>query len=256
MHTIYDTDGPVATLTFNRPEARNALTFQMYRDLAKVCEAVGQDEAVRALILSAAGEKAFASGTDIKEFQAFAGAEDAIVYEREIGAVLTAVEACSVPTIAALSGACAGGGFAIAACCDIRIAQDNLRLGLPIARTLGNCLSIETIARFKALVGQARLTELIFTARLMPAAEALSAGVVSEVWPDRDALDARAVELARIVASQAPTTLGVTKEALRRLRRETAPSDDDLIRRAYGSQDFREGLAAFLDKRAPMWVGK
>lgn len=256
-HLRFAVEGPVAVLTFNRPEARNALTFQMYRDLAAICRIVGETATLRAFVLMAEGERAFASGTDMKEFRGFSGPEDAIAYEREVGAVLTQVEACPVPTIAVLSGACTGGGFGIAACCDIRIAQANLQVGLPMARTLGNCLAIVNLARFSALMGSARLAELMLTTRLMPAKEALSIGVVSEILPDREALLSRAMELATTIASHAPITLQVTKEGLRRIRASSRDlNGNDLILRAYGSQDFQEGLSAFFDKRAARWTGR
>ncbi|MGV6874219.1 enoyl-CoA hydratase [Pseudochelatococcus sp. B33] len=256
-HLRFTADGPVAVLTFNRPEARNALTFQMYRDVGAICRMIGEAGAFRALILMAEGERAFASGTDMKEFRSFSKPEDAIAYEREVGGVLDRIEACPVPTIAVLSGACTGGGLGIAACCDIRIAQANLQLGLPMARTLGNCLAVVNLARFSALMGQARLAELMMTARLMPAAEALSIGAVSEVLLGREALCVRAMELAAAIASHAPITLQVTKEGLRRLRASSREIDSsDLILRAYGSRDFQEGLSAFLDKRKPRWTGE
>jgi enoyl-CoA hydratase/carnithine racemase len=160
-----------------------------------------------------------------------------------------------VPTIAAIAGACTGGGAGIAAACDLRIAAANARFGFPIGRTLGNCLSMANIARLAALIGPARVTEIIFTARLLDAEEARSAGLVSEVLPDAAALADRTAALAALVASQAPLTLRATKEALRRLR-ENLPPDEDLIRLCYASADFREGMEAFLNKRPPVWQGR
>ncbi|HEY8289620.1 MAG TPA: enoyl-CoA hydratase-related protein, partial [Acetobacteraceae bacterium] len=175
-------------------------------------------------------------------------------YEARIDRVIGAIERCPVPTIAAIGGACTGGGAAIAAGCDIRIAAANARFGFPIARTLGNCLSMSNLARLSALVGPARVIEMIFTARLFSAEEALSAGLVSQVLPDQTALEARATELAVTLAGHAPLTMRATKEALRRLR-DALPPDEDLIRLCYESQDFREGMDAFLTKRTPIWKG-
>jgi enoyl-CoA hydratase len=168
--------------------------------------------------------------------------------------VLGALERCTVPVIAAVSGACTGGGAGIAAACDLRLAAANARFGFPIARTLGNCLSMANLARLSALIGPGRVTEMIFTARLLGAEEALSVGLVSEVVADHAALMTRAEALARLVAGNAPLTLRATKEALRRLR-EQLPPDEDLIRMCYTSDDFREGMEAFLAKRAPVWKG-
>ncbi len=164
------------------------------------------------------------------------------------------MERCPVPTIAAISGACTGGGAGIAAACDMRIAAGNARFGFPIARTLANCLSMSNIARLSALVGTARVIEMIYTARLFSAQEALAVGLVTEVVEDLAALEARATALAALVGSHAPLTMRATKEAVRRLR-DNLPPDEDLIRMCYDSQDFREGMEAFLTKRAPVWRG-
>ena len=223
----------------------------MYERLAEIATAPGE---VRVLIITGAGEKAFAAGTDINQFRAFSTPEDALGYEARIDRVLVTIECCPVPTIAAIAGACTGGGAAIAAACDMRIAAANARFGFPIARTLGNCLSVSNIARLTALVGSARVIEMIYTARLFSASEALGAGLITEMLPDQAALEARALELATLLAGHAPLTMRATKEALRRLR-DNLPPDEDLIRMCYSSQDFREGMDAFLTKRAPVWSG-
>jgi len=249
---LYEARDGIGRITFNRPQARNALTFPMYERLAEITADPGD---VRVLILTGAGDKAFAAGTDINQFRSFSSGQDALDYEARIDRVVGTLERCRVPTIAAIVGACTGGGAAIAAGCDLRIAASNARFGFPIARTLGNCLSMSNIARLAALVGPARVTEMIFTARLYSASEALSAGLVTEVLADQPALETRATELATLLAGHAPLTMRATKEALRRLR-ANLPPDEDLIRMAYESQDFREGMDAFLTKRAPVWSGR
>ncbi len=253
---LSETREGVMRIVFNRPQARNALTFAMYERLAALCAEAEAMPEVRVLLLTGAGTRAFAAGTDINQFREFRTPEDAIAYEARISRVVGAVEACSKPTIAAIAGACTGGGAAIAAACDLRLAAGNLRFGFPIARTLGNCLSMENYARLYALLGPARTTDLIFTARLMEAAEALAIGLVQEVVAEPDALLARAETLAATIAGHAPLTLRATKAALRRLR---PPLDEqageDLVLMCYMSQDFREGMEAFLAKRAPVWTG-
>ena len=243
-------------ITFNRPEARNALTFAMYEELAALCADVPTDGSVRAIVLAGAGGKAFAAGTDMTQFRGFGTAQDALAYEDDIARVLSAVDCCPVPTIAALHGACTGGGASIASACDIRLASAQLKFGFPIARTLGNCLSAGNLARLSELLGAGRVRELIFTARLMEAPEALSAGLVSEVLADEPALMARAEALAGLVGGMAPLTLRATKEAMRRNREALAVKDDDLITLCYMSEDFRTGMEAFLAKRKPAWQGK
>ncbi len=227
----------------------------MYDRLAEICREAAHDRHIRALILTGAGDKAFAAGTDISQFRVFATPDDAIAYEARLDHVLEAVERCPKPTIAAIAGACTGGGAAIAAACDMRIAARGARFGFPIARTLGNCLSMANIARLATLIGPARVAEIIFTARLIGAEEAKSIGFVSEVLEDAATLTTRADELAHLIAAHAPLTLRATKEALRRLR--TGESiEQDLILMCYMSRDFREGMDAFLTKRPPVWTGE
>lgn len=254
---LFSLDDGIGRITFNRPQARNAFTFEMYERLAEICERANRDHAIKVLLLRGAGDKAFAAGTDINQFRAFKTPQDAIDYENRIDRVLGILETCRVPTIAAINGACTGGGAGIAACCDLRIGTRSTRIGFPIARTLGNCLSMSNVGRITALIGPARVKDLIFTARLVEAGEAASVGLLNEVVDDLAALDSRADEIARLVAGNAPLTLSATKQAVARLQKRLAPGEgEDLILVCYTSQDFREGLDAFLAKRAPQWRGQ
>jgi enoyl-CoA hydratase len=254
---LYEVRNGVARITFNRPHARNALTFGMYERLAEICAAANEDASIKVMILTGAGDKAFAAGTDISQFRDFKTAKDALDYEARIDRVLGTLEECRVPTIAAIAGACTGGGAGIAACCDLRIGASAAKFGFPIARTLGNCLSMSNISRLSALIGPARVKDVIFTARLVDAREAASIGLLSEVLDDVEALRRRADELAALIANHAPLTLRATKEAVRRLqRRLTRDEGEDLILMCYMSEDFREGMEAFLNKRPPRWAGK
>ena len=253
---LFEKSDGIAKVTFNRPQARNALTFAMYEQLGEICSELDADSSARALIITGAGRKAFASGTDINQFRAFETGDDALEYEARIDRILSAIEQCRVPTIAAIPGFCTGGGAGIAACCDIRIGTADAKFGFPIARTLGNCLAMSNIGRLMGLIGPARVKDIIFTARLVEAPEALAVGLLSEVVADADTLATRADELARLVASHAPLTLRATKEAVRRLgTRLSREEGQDLILMCYMSQDFREGMDAFLNKRPPVWTG-
>jgi enoyl-CoA hydratase len=253
---LYEVRDGIAYVTFNRPQARNALTFAMYDRLTEICEAVDRDRTIRGMLLTGAGGKAFASGTDISQFRAFDSREDALAYEERIDRVLGALERCRVPTLAAIAGACTGGGAALAGCCDLRIAASDARFGFPVARTLGNCLSMSNYGRFAALIGPARVKDLVFRARLIDAAEAKAIGLVSEVVEDPSALMPAAETMIRTVAAHAPLTLQATKEALLRLRPTLAPgAGEDLLLMCYLSRDFREGMDAFLSKRRPEWTG-
>ena len=252
---LFEVSGSIARITINRPEARNAFTFEMYEKLGQACESVSRDDAVKALVITGAGDKAFSAGTDISMFRDFKTPEDAIGYETFMERILGGLERCRVPTIAAIAGACTGGGGVIAACCDLRIGTASTKFGFPIARTLGNCLSVRNLARLSALIGAQRLKDVIFTARLMEADEGLRIGMLTGVVKDREELDARVDTLAQTIAGFAPLTLRSTKEALRRLQAAEA-ADRDLILMCYMSEDFREGMSAFLEKRSPNWQGK
>ncbi|HUF85803.1 MAG TPA: enoyl-CoA hydratase/isomerase family protein [Thermohalobaculum sp.] len=254
LHEVADGIGWV---TFNRPDSRNSLTFAMYEGLAEICEQAEPGGPVRVIVLRGAGGRAFAAGTDMSQFRGFQTSEDAWGYELKMERVFERIERCKVPTIAAITGACTGGGAAIAACCDLRISDRRLRYGFPIARTLGNCLSVASLSRLVAILGDARVREILVPARLIEAEEAKAVGLVSEVVEDAGAVMDRAQELARLLATHAPLTLRATKEALRRLRAEGEEAEDrDLIELTYMSEDFREGMEAFLAKRTPRWKGR
>ncbi len=253
---LYDVTDGIGRVVFNRPHARNAFTLEMYTGLAEICASVPTDGSVKAIVMTGAGDKAFGSGTDMAQFRVFSKPEDGWAYEEKMESVLSRIERCKVPTIAAINGACTGGGAAIAACCDLRITSANLKFGFPIARTLGNCLSVSNLRRLANLIGYGRLREIMFTARLIEAEEARAIGLVSEVLDTPDAVKARADELASLLASHAPLTLRATKEGMVRLGEAQAIDDNDLIELCYMSEDFKEGMEAFLAKRKPEWKGR
>jgi len=257
-HTTYEERGAIATLTFNRPEARNAMTWEMYDALVAACERVDQRADLRVLVLRGAGGKAFVAGTDIAQFQGFHRPEDGVAYEDRLDAVLDRLERVGKPTIAQVEGIAAGGGCAIALTCDLRIATPEASFGIPIARTLGNCLSGATYSRLVDAMGGARAKELLFTGRFIPAEEATAIGLVSRLVP-AESIERVVTDYAGTIAANAPLTLRATKEAVRRIleqRRLADGLDHDLIEMCYGSADFREGVAAFLSKRPPQWTGR
>jgi enoyl-CoA hydratase len=256
-HTMYEVDGPLAILTFNRPEARNAMTWEMYQALRDACDRVDDTKSLRVMILRGAGGKAFVAGTDIAQFQNFTDRDDGIKYEERLDAVLDRLERVTKPTIAQIQGVAAGGGCMIALTCDLRIATPDSTFGVPVARTLGNCLSSASCGRLLALMGPARLKDLIFSARLVGAAEAHAAGFVNRVVDASEI--AKVVEtMALEIAGHAPLTLFATKEMVRRLiaKQRLAHEDErDLIELCYTSADFKEGVTSFLEKRKPRWSG-
>jgi len=248
--------GSALWIRVDRPAARNALTFAMYDRIAVVCRDANGDASVKAVVLTGSGD-AFVAGTDIAQFVDFKKASQALEYEQRMDAWLGAIEDVRVPTIAALRGPVVGGGLAIAAACDLRIAAPSARFGVPVARTLGNCFSAANLVRLAALVGLGRVKELVLTARLIDAQEARAIGLVSEVVAREDALESRVDELVKELASFAPLTLTATKEMVRRIRARMMPEEAaDLVTLCYTSADFREGVTAFIERRKPVWTGK
>jgi len=255
-HLTLERDDRVALVIVDRAEARNAMTFEMYEALHDLCGRLDADPSVRVVMLRGAGDKAFVSGTDIRQFQTFRTREDALGYEARISRVLNRLAAVTKPTIAVIQGDAVGGGMFMALACDLRLAAEHARFGAPIARTLGNFAAPASLALLIATVGPIRAREMVLTARLIPAPEAQTIGLVDQVHPAGELL-ARARELAARIAQHAPLTMAAVKEATRRYIAGIAPKDlEDLILSCYLSQDFQEGVRAFLDKRKPDWQGR
>jgi enoyl-CoA hydratase/carnithine racemase len=250
-----DVAGGVAAMVFDRPAARNAMTWPMYEALVVHCERLAADRSVRVVTLRGAGGQAFVAGTDIAQFASFTSGDDGVAYERRIDFCIDAVASLPMPTIALVDGYAVGGGLALAAACDFRIATPSARFGVPIARTLGNCLSMANLAGLVAAFGVQRVRRMLLLAELLDAGEAQACGFVHAVC-EADALEAEAGRLASALAALAPVTQRVSKQALRRLAKVGLPDVEDLIRESYGSADFREGVAAFGERREPRWRGE
>jgi enoyl-CoA hydratase/carnithine racemase len=247
-------EGPVARVTFDRPAARNAMTFAMYAELLNVCDTIDATPGLRAAVFSGAAD-AFVAGTDIAEFAAFRSGEDGVAYERRVEEVVSRLERLSVPTLAAVDGAAMGGGLVLAAVCDIRIVTIRARFGVPIARTLGNCLSAANLARLARVFGAPRARALILLSEMLDGSEAKALGFAFDCVPPEE-LRERCDEVLDRLTRAAPLTLAATRTLFRRLETAAAVEDADVIARVYASEDFRTGAEAFLLKRANVWKGR
>lgn len=247
-------EGRIASVLFDRPQARNAMTWAMYEQLGGICTQLQNDPGIRVVIFRGAGGEAFVAGTDIGQFQSFSNGDDGVAYERRIDHCIEQIERLPMPTLAVVEGWAVGGGLAIATACDFRIATPGSRFGVPIAKTLGNCLSINNLARLTTVFGSPRVKRMLLLAELLGAEEALACGFLLQVCESAE-ITGTTAKLSERLASLAPVTQSVVKEGMRRLATHALPESDDLIRRCYASRDFREGVEAFVAKRTPVWQG-
>lgn len=247
-------EGAIAHITFDRVAARNAMTWAMYEGLADACTQINQSPSIRVAVLRGAGGAAFVAGTDITQFQSFASGDDGITYEEKIDRYVTTLERLRVPSLAVVEGYAVGGGLALANACDIRIAAAGARFGVPIARTLGNCLSAANLQRLCATLGVSWVKRMLLLAEMPTAEMLLASGYLEAVAPQRS-LDAEVERVCGRLLGHAPITMEVTREALRRLAETPQPDISDLIRRCYGSTDFHRGVEAFAGKGKAAWQG-
>ncbi|MEO6018604.1 MAG: enoyl-CoA hydratase/isomerase family protein [Polaromonas sp.] len=248
-------DAGVASVVFDRPAARNAMTWAMYQQLNEICEQLKADTSVRVVTFRGAGGQAFVAGTDIEQFTTFGSGEDGVAYEKQIDQCIARLETLPMPTVAVIEGWTIGGGLAIATACDFRIATTGSRFGVPIAKTLGNCLSVANLARLFSVFGMPRVKRMLMLAELLTAEEALACEFLLQISAASE-IDAVLRKLCERLVALAPVTQRVSKEGLRRLAGRGLPSDEDLILLCYGSDDFREGVTAFTEKRSPIWKGR
>ncbi|MGW3343313.1 enoyl-CoA hydratase/isomerase family protein [Nonomuraea rubra] len=251
---LVTTDGPVLRVVFNRPAQHNALTWAMWDGLYDACERADADPSIKLLVLSGAGGRAFVAGTDIAQFTSFTDGDDGIAYERKVQRIIDRLERVKAPTMAVVEGYCVGGGLVVAAACDLRLAVPGSRFGAPIARTLGNCLSMNTYSLLVHHLGPARTLDMLLRARMFTGQEAHAAGFVAELC-EPDALAARQAEVEERLLSHAPLSMWAAKEAVRRLRVANLPDGDDLVATVFGSADFHAAVPAFLAKEEVTWQG-
>ncbi len=251
---IVTTDGPVLRVVFNRPAQHNALTWAMWDGLYDACERADADPGIKLLTISGAGGRAFVAGTDIAQFAAFTDGEDGVAYERKVERIIGRLESVKVPTLAVVQGYCVGAGLIVAAACDLRLSVPGSRFGVPIARTLGNCLSMNTYSLLVHHLGPARTLDMLMRARMFTAEEAHAAGFVGEVCQPEELADRQAETEERLL-SHAPLSMWAAKEAVRRLRVANVPDGDDIVATVFGSDDFHRAVPAFLTKQQMTWEG-
>jgi enoyl-CoA hydratase/carnithine racemase len=250
-------DGPIGTLTFNNPERHNAMSLDMWRAGTTVLEQFEKDPAVRVIVLTGAGGKAFVSGADISKFESERASVEAVLeYNAAVDQFSKGLSECSKPTIAMIRGYCLGGGVGIAVCCDLRIANDAARFAVPAAK-LGLGYGYANIRRILDLVGPQFVTEMLLTARQFDASHAARTGLLNHVVPDTE-IENHVRELAETIAGNAPLTIRAVKRIVRELRKDApdVAACDALVRQCFESADYREGRKAFMEKRKPVFRGE
>ena len=252
-------DGAVGTLTFNYPERHNALSLDMWRASAEALEGFVRDPAIRVVILTGAGGKAFVSGADIAKFEdERANAVNIASYNEAVAGFYSVLMNCPKPTIAMIRGYCIGGGVGIAVCCDMRICNETSRFAVPAAK-LGVGYGFEDIRRLMDLVGPQFVSEILITARQFDAQEALRMGLVNKVVADSE-IESYVSDLAETIARNAPLTIQAVKTIVRELLNDPVDRNigacDLLVTKCFESADYQEGRRAFLEKRKPVFTGR
>jgi enoyl-CoA hydratase/carnithine racemase len=258
-HILVQHDGPVATVVFNRPKMRNAISLAMWTEIASVTEALAKDDAVRAIVYRGAGTEAFASGADISEFaENRKDLETATNYNTQTEAAYRTVRECPKPTVAMIFGYCMGGAMAIAMACDFRFAATGSKFGIPAAR-LSIIYGLDPVHQLVDLVGPSYAKDILYSARTVEAEEALRIGFIQRLVAAGD-LEAVTYDYLKKVSANAPLSIRGTKAQVRAIFEGITDAHRAGLKRmgaeTVGSEDYREGTRAFMDKRAPRFQGR
>jgi enoyl-CoA hydratase/carnithine racemase len=245
-------DESIARITFNNPAARNALTWPMYEELKRICDDLANRPEIRVAIFRGAGDKAFVSGSDIQQF---VDLKDNEAYEVAVDAIFHSLQHLPIPIIALIEGLAVGSGLLIATACDFRICTSDARFGIPVAKTLGNCLSPSNLSWIANHLGVPMVKRMLLSAELIKAPELLNSGYLYQITSPEEIVEATEA-LANKLAVLAPITQKASKVALARLMECNLPDCTELMRKTYNSADFKEGVNAFLEGRPPRWLGK
>jgi enoyl-CoA hydratase/carnithine racemase len=253
------TEGGVGLVTFNQPEKRNAMSIEMWQGLEQILDGFAADDAVRVVVLTGAGDKAFVSGADISQFEKNRSNADAQVeYDRLTSAGRAKLANFAKPTIAMVRGFCLGGGLAIAMQTDLRIAGESAQFGIPAAR-LSIAYAFDGLRKLVQLVGPAHARMILYTANRISAREAERIGLINQAVAD-SALQETVMGIARTIAENAPLSIAASKLTISEVMKDPADRDMEAVRRAgatcFDSADYKEGRTAFMEKRAPRFTGR
>lgn len=253
---IVDVSPPIARVTIDRPDVRNAMSYDLAGQLVAALDGIDKRKEVRCVILSGSGERAFISGADVKEFsERLTDASGALAYDEALERLARRLETLSQPVIAAINGAAVGTGLLLALACDVRIAVEGAKFGVPVSK-IGLVPSLPDVRRLVTFAGRAQAAHLLVTGEIIETSTALRRGLVDRVVP-REELNTAVGNFAELVATRAPLSIAATKAMLDRLYSPTTVAEAaDLYGEVYGSRDFREGVEAFLGKRSPVFEGK
>ena len=252
---IIEKDNGVGRIMLNNQERRNAMTFEMWRDLPTILDDYQADDDIRAIVISGKGRKAFCAGADISQFEKNRSSEEAtIIYNKAVSNASISLAKITKPTIAKIEGFCIGGGLGIAMCCDIRIANDVSSYAIPAAK-LGLGYGHEGLKRLVDVVGPSVAKEIFFTARQFTAQEALGMGLINRLLP-RAVLDSYVSDYANRIATNAPLTILAAKVVIDELMKAENMDQklcDQVVADCFASEDYQEGRKAFMEKRKPMF---